>query len=218
MMTSRERVLAASRGSAVDRQPSLVWLGSGSAADATVIADVGADLRARSENFQFVEVSNPFGLALHKGIDLNKAMKDDPTVGNQVLEGLVKEVRLKIALSLEQGADGVFYRLHGATPKHCSPMQYGGYYLESDRQLLSEASGATLNVLFIAGREELYIDFVSDLPAQIFAWDSDLTQISAERVRGARQGSVACADPSSEISLLIGDKNYLENLEQPNIG
>jgi hypothetical protein len=96
-------------------------------------------------------------------------------------------------------------------------MQYGGHYLERDRELLQSAAD-TFTVLFIAGQEELYIDFVSDLPASVFAWDRDLTQVSASEVRTSRTGATASSDPASEITLLIGRENYLENLEQPNIG
>ena len=217
-MTSRERVLAASRGGDVDQKPTLSWLGADASADAMVVVNIESLNRSADAPVVLVDVSNPFGLALQKGIDLNKALKDDPTVGSEVLDSLIDEVRTRIAGGLASGADGIFYRLHGASPRHCSPMQYGGHYLERDRELLSEASDAYVNVIFVAGEDELYIDFVSDLPAQIFAWDSELTQISAEQVRAARKGAVASADPSSEISLLIGTENYLANLEQPNIG
>ena len=215
-MNSRERLLAASRGAVVDRQPQISWLGESSATDARVQSEF---VGPRDEScVVLAEISNPFGLALKKGINLNKALKDDPTVGGEILDILAEEVRGKIASSLEKGADGIFYRLHGASPRHCSPMQYGGHYLELDRDLLQEASEAQLNVLFVAGDEELYIDFVSDLPANVFAWDSGKTHISAEQVRAARKGAVASSDPTSEISLLIGLENYLENLEQPNLG
>ena len=217
-MTRRERILAASRGAEVDSRPTLSWLTAGASADAEVILDVNGSLRESEGPVFLVDVPNPFGLALEKGIDLNRALKDDPTVGSLVLDELVEEVRLKIANGLENGADGVFYRLHGANPQHCSPMQYGGHYLERDRELLEGASDAFVNVLFVAGQEELYIDFVSDLPAQVFAWDSERTHISADDVRSARTGATASADPTSEIALTIGLENYLENLEQPKIG
>ena len=75
-----------------------------------------------------------------------------------------------------------------------------------------------MNVLFVAGPEEIYIDFVSDLPAEVFAWDYDLIKLSAKEVRSLRNGAVASSDPSSEFELVIGNKRYLETLEQPNIG
>ena len=217
-MTSRERLIAVSRGGEADRQPSLGWLNVAEGADATVaVIDSTLD-RTVEGPVVLAEVANPFGLALEKGIDLNKALRDDPSVGNEMLDTLVAEVRETIAAKLGGGVDGIFYRLHGANPQHCSPMQYGGYYLERDREILEEVSDATLNVLFVAGGQDLYIDFVSDLPAQLFAWDSELTKITAADVRSCRKGAVASADPTSDVLLKIGRKNYLSNLEQPNLG
>jgi hypothetical protein len=217
-MTSRERLLAASRSGEVDRKPTLAWMPGSFEADARVIQDVSELVDRDESGVVLADVPNPFGLALQRGIDLNKALKDDPSVGGSVLDGLVEEIRRKIAVSMDTGADGIFYRLHGATPKHCSPMQYGGHYLERDRELLDEVADANLNVLFVAGGEELYIDFVSDLPPQVFAWDSELSHVSADQVRSSRLGAVASGDPSSEILLVIGNVHYLENLEQPHLG
>jgi len=217
-MTSRERLMIAAGGGAVDCQPRLGWLTSGEQTDGSIVDHIDSMAKGGRESVVLVDVANPFGLALRRGIDINKALKDDPSVGSVVLDSLVDEVRQRITVSLANGADGIFYRLHGACPEHCSPMQYGGHYLERDRELLSEASDARLNVLFVAGKEELYIDFVSDLPAQVFAWDREKTRLSAEDIRACRIGAVASSDPSSEIDLVIGFENYLDNLEQPNIG
>ena len=57
-----------------------------------------------------------------------------------------------------------------AVPDSTTPMQYGGHFLEIDRRLLS--SDALFNVIFVQGPSEPYAVFVSDLPAQAFAWDS----------------------------------------------
>ena len=217
-MTSRERVLAASRGGAVDQQPTLSWFTGQSGADSSVCSILEVTDQLDENHVLLVDVANPFGRALGKGIDLNRALKDDPSVGGLVLDGLVEEVRTQIRASLESGADGIFYRLHGASPAHCTPMEYGGHYLERDRELLGEATGAACNVLFVAGKEELYIDFVSDLPATLFAWDYDLSKVTAEEVRQSRKGATASSDPSSEFKLIIGKDEYLETLEQSNIG
>lgn len=217
-MNSLERLLAVAQAGAVDRKPTLSWLSPNDASDGFVLDLTEASIDSNRETAVLADVPNPFGLALEKGIDLNKALKDDPSVGSGLLDSLVEEVRQHISLSLEKGADGIFYRLHGACPKHCSPMQYGGHYLERDRELLEGAAKAQLTVLFVAGKEELYIDFVSDLPANVFAWDCDLSKISAGEVRMARLGATASSDPTSEIAFHIGRQNYLENLEQPNIG
>lgn len=217
-MTPRERLIAASRGGDVDRKPRVTWFGGEASADAKIVAGMAESARRGIDGLLLADVANPFGLALRKGIDLNKALKDDPSVGGDMLNGLVGEVRQTIAVSLASGADGIFYRLHGACPRHCSPMQYGGHYLELDRELLDGASQATLNILFVAGGDELYVDFVSDLPAHVFAWDSELSKIPAVRVRAARAGALASADPNSDVALAIGRQDYLDELERPEIG
>jgi len=208
-MTSLERLLAAADCRPTDRPARLAWFVEDALADATV------SKAASKGPVVLADVPNPFGLALRRGIDLNKALKDDPSVGGAVLDELVDEVRKTISDGLDGGADGIFYRLHGATPRHCSPMQYGGYYLERDRELLSEQPSSVLKVLFIAAEDEPYVDFVSDLPAQVFAWDVALTNITAADVRAARQGAVASSDPTSEICLVIGKERYLDTLERP---
>ena len=202
----------------MDRKPYLGWLVDPSTTDVSVVNSSDVRSHLSDDKVVLAEVANPFGLALGKGIDLNQALKNDPSAGGEVLDGLVEEVRGQIRSGLDAGADGIFYRLHGAHPSHCTPMQYGGHYLERDRELLQEAEGAAMNVLFVAGPEEIYIDFVSDLPAEVFAWDYDLSKLSAKEVRSLRNGAVASSDPSSEFELVIGNKRYLETLEQPNIG
>lgn len=217
-MTPRERLLAGSRCSKVDTKPVLDWSDGLTDSDGCVVQSIEGIAQSEKTPAVLIDVANPFGLALKKGIDINGALKDDPTVGGELLDTLVEEVRRRISKGLEGGADGIFYRLHGACPKHCSPMQYGGHYLERDRELLSSAATAPLTVLFVAGQEELYIDFVSDLPASVFAWDCELSKLSASDIRASRIGATASSDPTSEITLLIGRENYLEILEQPNIG
>jgi hypothetical protein len=150
-----------------------------------------------------VEVVNPFGRALLKGIDLNQELRNDPETGNNLLSELVQETRRDIASVLEAGASGILYRLHGASPAHCSPMQYGGFYLERDRELLGEAVERGFTLLFIVGDEETYLDFVSDLPAHAIAWDVRRTGYSLNAMREMRTGAIAADDDSAEIELMI---------------
>jgi len=217
-VTSRERLLAACRGGSVDRRPRISWLAEDPEADAQVVTSVRGEQCGGDNRMLLVDVANPFGLALETGVDINQMLKDDPSSGGEVLDSLVAAVREQIVAGLDGGADGIFYRLHGANPRHCSPMQYGGHFLERDRELLCEASDASLNVLFVAGGEELYIDFVSDLPTHVFAWDSELSGLTAGAVRTSRRGALASSDPAGEIDLNIGIENYLESLEQTIFG
>ena len=161
------------------------------------------------------QVRNPFGLALSRGIDLNAELSNDPAKGNEILNSLVEEAKAVSATALASGADGVFYELHGATASHCSPMQYGGYYLERDREVLEEIKDASLNVLYVVGDDETYIDFVSDLPAHVFAWDNRTTGFGAAYVRSLRSGAQASFDPASEISLRFeGPGTVAQSLER----
>lgn len=199
-MTGRERLVAAARGGETDQKATLAWPCPESAtSDALIVA--GADaVVADSERAVLVEVANPFGQALARDLDLNAALVADPDA--PALEEMVEATRADLRSALDAGADGVFYVLHGARGKWCSPMQYGGWYLERDRELLQEIADARLNVLFVVGEDDAYLDFVSDLPAHVFAWDSAATAQDSATVRAMRQGAQASADDRSEIRLV----------------
>lgn len=198
-MTGRERLVAAARGGQTDRPVLLAWPSSGEEGDARVVTSPG-DVRTDEDRAVLVEVPNPFGQALARRVDLNAALMEDPNA--PVLEEMVAATREALSEALGTGADGVLYRLHGARGKWCSPMQYGGWYLERDRELLEEIADARLNVLYVVGEDDAYLDFVSDLPAHVFAWDVASTGVSAQVVRSLRNGAQASADPASEIRLV----------------
>lgn len=202
-MTPRERLTAAARGGDVDRRPTIVGPGSQlddrdadaiivSAAPHVVASFVGGDRAV------LAEVDNPFA---RFGSDLNREFSVDPIAASEKLDEATEEVRAKMRAALEAGADGIFYRLFGARAAHSTPMQYGGHYLERDRELLEEIGDARINVLFPVGDDDLYLDFISDLPAHILAWDRDASGFSSAQVRTMRQGAQASSDPESEILL-----------------
>ena len=139
-----------------------------------------------------VEVQNPFGEAIDAEIDLNAEFDRGPAYGEHAFRGLFDKTEEKIAEALEVGADGIFYRLFGAEPNLSTPMQFGGLYLEQERELLKEIMEARFNVLYVEGGEGAYLDVVSDLPAHAFGWDEDRTAIPAGEVRKFRQGALAC--------------------------
>ncbi len=107
----------------------------------------------------------------------------------------------------------MLYRLHGAHPSHTSPMQYGGYYLERDREILEEITDARFNLLFIVGSEGTYIDFVSDLPAHVFAWDERASGVTLEEVRQMRTGALATTNPNADIQLISDEPDLTSYLE-----
>lgn len=204
-MDGRERLVLASRGGPVDRQPVLVWSESpGHEADGIVVSLAGlADsIRTHPDQLVLAEIVSPFGLAKRLGVDLNEVLRDDPAKGEELLSKFATEVKENMASALEGGADGVFYRLDGAYPDASSPMQYGGHYLEVDRALLTEVRDARLNVLFVEGGEETYYDCLTDLPAHAFAWDLKQSGVSVEAMRTMRPGALAGRYKDADILLL----------------
>ncbi len=214
-MTSRERLLAVAHGAEVDRQPKIFW----------PYWETGSDFRHFNHetmpdhieeaegDVALVEITNPFGLALQKEINLNKALKEDPKAGNRLLGELIDEAKRDIELAFEIGADGILYRLYGARARHCTPMEYGGLYLEKDRELLESVKDSLFNVIFVVGQEDVYLDFVSDLPAHAFGWDSDDSKIPASEVRKMRSGALMSEDPESDILLHPGTAFLSKMLE-----
>lgn len=212
-MTSRERLLTVLQGGEADRKPTLGWPTDPSAvSDATIVAPNEA--KASADFVVLAEVINPFGRALNRGIALNDRLREDPIVGGSILDELVEEAKAESQAALQGGADGILYRLHGACGTHCSPMQYGGYYLERDREILADCVAAKLNVLFVVGDEDVYLDFVSDLPAHVFAWDSRASGVSSAQVRDMRSGPQASSDLESEIALTTDLPSIAHHLER----
>lgn len=213
-MTSRERVLAAIGGYGIDRKPVLAWPHWKEGSDIRHYTDETMPEQIEAgDSLALVEVANPFGLAMQKDIDLNKVLKDDPRQGNEILGELVGEVKRDIELAYEVGADGILYRLYGARSSHCTPMQYGGYYLERDREILELADGGHVNLVFVVGEDDVYLDFVTDLPAKMFGWDSKSSGITAADVRQMRGGALVSEDPDSDVLLEPGTASLSRVLE-----
>lgn len=210
-MTSRERLLAAARGDAVDRKPMIVWPNDEMYSDAAIVAIGRLGNAKASPRCVLAEIFSPFSRAIAKQMELNSAFKVDPTGAETVLRDLVEQTEREIAIALSNGADGIFYRLQGAEPEFSTPMEYGGHYLESDREILKQSESASLNVLCIEGGPEVYMDFVSDLPAHVFAWDSLRTHISVGEVRKMRAGILAAASPDADI-LFGGSYGLLQDM------
>lgn len=205
-MTCRERLIAATRGGEVDRQPVIRWPYWEESSDIRHYnhETMPEHIEGGDEDLSLVEITNPFGLALQRDLDLNKILKEDPKEGNRLLGELIDEAQEDINLAFQGGADGIIYRLYGARSRHCTPMQYGGFYLEKDRELLDGVKDALLNVVFVVGEEDVYLDFVSDLPAHVFGWDSRESQIPVSEVRKMRTGALLSEDPTSDICLQPG--------------
>jgi hypothetical protein len=206
--------MAAVGGGVPDRQTVMAWPYGNDRSDFRCYADdTMPDRIAPSDQISLVEVVKPFGLAIQKSVDLNQILKEDPRKGNEILTELANETARQIDLAFEVGADGILYRLYGARAAHCTPMQYGGYYLERDRELLEAANRGKLNVLFVVGEDDVYLDFVTDLPAQAFGWDAKGSRITAADVRQMRDGALISEDPESDILLEPGTASLSRILE-----
>jgi hypothetical protein len=180
--------------------------------DALIVSprQVGEALARSGDQAVLAEVANPFQSAQLKGLELNRLLETDPTRGEELLRSVITEVRSQIKTALEKGADGIFYKLYGAEPSLSTPMQYGGHYLERDRELLSEIEDARFNLLFVVGGPETYFDFVSDLPAHSFGWNAD---IAADEIRRVRGGALASTSGDAEILIVPPQPNLTEYLE-----
>jgi len=205
-LNSRERLTAAARGGETDRIPWFAW-SPGTQADAAIefysrwqpdaivvksALEVGPVVAAGPEAAILVEVGNPFGTALQKNVDLNEEFEKGPQVGGAAFESLVAETESALESALDSGADGVLYRLFGAEPLLSTPMQFGGFYLEQERELLAGIRDARFNVLYVEGGDGLYLDVVADLEAHAMGWDEDRSAIPATEVREMRRGALAC--------------------------
>jgi hypothetical protein len=198
-MTGRERLLAAARGGEVDQQPKIGWDGDvdGLIVPATKVKDyVGQDFAV------LAEVLNPFGQAQRAEDDLDDLLANNPEAGDARLDLWAQGVRIQMDDALAAGADGIFYRIRGAEPELCSPMHFGGHYLERDREILEGVRDALLNVIYVDAGEGAYIDFVSDLPAAIFAWSAERSSVPVEAVREMRTGALAADSPEADVTLI----------------
>ena len=145
------------------------------------------------------EILSPFSRAIQNGLNLNALYKKSPESADAELNEMIRLVEREIAIVLESKADGIFYRLACAEPEFATPMEYGGHYLEVDRALLGQAAGARMTVLCVEGGPEVYLDFVSDLPAKVFAWNLDRTGFTVDDVRKMRPGALATGSPKADV-------------------
>lgn len=192
-MTARDRILAALQGGNPDRKPVI--------GEDLLVVPLDRLAAARSGKPEIIIlglVHAPLTRSRFCGQDLSALLESDPASGNDALDGHVMAAQIQINDAIHAGADGICYLIDGAYPAASTPMQYGGFFLERDRALLESASRAHVNMVLVAGSEEPYIDFVSDLPAALFAWDARCGW-SPDQVRELRTGACAADHPEADF-------------------
>ncbi len=193
-MNSRERLQAVANGNKPDTIPTI-------GIDA-ILVPTDRVINAKSahpENTILAIVPSPLTLAMRQNLDIFTELQADPTQGNELLDKLCLAVQIQMNDAIGVGADGICYIIDGAYPAVATPMQYGGFFLERDRELLTSINHASFNLLLIAGSEEPYIDFVSDLPAHAFAWDIG-SGWTPEKVKELRPSALAANHPEADIN------------------
>lgn len=206
-MTGRERLTAVSRGGEVDTKPSLAWF-TGELdiqADGWIVDSPSkiAEARQISESGCVITaVRSPFGWAKKVGLDLMSELSQSPIEGGDKLAEMAEKSRSEIREALDEGADGFCYLLAGADPTETTPMQYGGFLLELDREILAEFSGTVFNAVWVTADSEPYLEFVADLPCHALGWNSSTTGIHTHSIRPYREGAFFGDSPESDIQLL----------------
>lgn len=150
-------------------------------------------------------VHNPLFRSVQKGLDLGSLAESNPSEADDVLSQLVQSAISEVDHAVEHGCLGILYNLFGASPEHSTPMQYGGLFLERDREILNYAESRVCTLIHVAPNPESYLDFVSDLPGDLFAWDDEITGVSAESMRKFRSGALATFGPGGDIRLIRPD-------------
>ncbi|HMS55380.1 MAG TPA: hypothetical protein PKA27_08255 [Fimbriimonadaceae bacterium] len=104
-------------------------------------------------------ILGPFARLQERGLDIYALNDADPASASAEIEAVCAEILDEIRMA----PGDIVYVLRGAEPEYSTPMQYGGLFLEQDRALLASASGHNV-VLRIEGGDEVYADFLEDLP------------------------------------------------------
>lgn len=195
-MTGRERMVAACRGGELDRVPVI-----GQDALIVELSLVREALTSNEDSAILARIPSPLTRAKSEGNDLYTELESNPAYGEMQLAEYAVATRVDAADAIGQGADGICYVIDGAYPNYSTPMQYGGHFLELDREILSEFAQARLNMIYVAGADSPYLDFTSDLPGHLFAWDSSCG-VEPGEIKVMRDGALACDHPEADVRFI----------------
>ena len=172
-------------GTKPDRTP-VIAFGRSEGADAVCVPV--REIQRDADTAILAIVESPLARAIRHGVPLVQQLSAQD---HTEFDRLKKETREEIGAATTNGADGIVYVIDGASPAHTTPMEYGGFFLETDRTLLTEIADAPFNLIYVASESDPYIDFVSDLPAHGFAWRAD---VGLAEVRALRSGAIMGED------------------------
>ena len=142
-------------------------------------------------------IDGPFRRAEKTGIPIVDLFEKDIAAGDETLARMVSETRQEIS-----DANGpILYVLSGPDPTKTTPMQYGGHFLERDRDLLEFANENGEVWLYVEAGPGAYLDFVSDLPAGVFAWDAVKTGFPLAEMRKLRSGKLCTNEEGADMPL-----------------
>lgn len=122
------------------------------------------------------------------------SLSDNPEAAVPELE----RIHRSIADEIQTAGEKIVYRLSGVDPAKATPMQYGGLFLERDRELLALAKARGEVWLLVDAGPGAYLDFVSDLPADVFCWNARETGFSLSEMRKLRQGRLCTNEPGAD--------------------
>jgi len=133
-----------------------------------------AESRCEIAGQQFTSVASPLTRAISRNLNIVDLLEENPAEGDQILAALVSETQSELDL-----VTGEFnYIVAGAEPEFTTPMQYGGHFLELDRDLI----GSHKPAITLIGGPETYVDIVSDLAETFLVWNPATNPVSPEEV------------------------------------
>ncbi|MEI7577183.1 MAG: hypothetical protein WCK51_09835 [Armatimonadota bacterium] len=119
-------------------------------------------------------ILSPLSRAISQGIDVVGLLEENPAEGDRVLAELVSQC----SHEMRQVSGPLNYIVAGAEPDVTSPMQYGGHFLELDRELIGTSSPA----ITLIGGPETYIDVVSDIAKSYLIWNPETNPVDPHEV------------------------------------
>lgn len=142
------------------------------------------------------EVRNPYGEARARGWDVLAELESNPQVAGTKLDQLCAEIADRVR---SDASSGVLYRLEGAHAEACTPMQYGGFFLDRDAELIAGFGKPT--VVWVDAPGEAYVDFLATLPSELFAWDVQRSGVSVATMRTMRPTGLCADDPAADVQM-----------------